>query len=390
MPTRRSSKRPRKSVLESAARKSVANAKKSHTEPFQFKRGIVNKILHYGAFKEALDYLTPLLEVKNSASIIIGGGMGVGKTSLVEEAIKKCDVISIWLNPYHFVDDFTALKHVATELNLNARLSLKEILEDLEERCLGTDKKIVIVLPNFEDFCRKRQSLLYCLTHLTQHGDNISLVGLTYSLDCTEHMEKRVRSRINASFYYLKPPYKDVNEYMEFASLLLEGHKFDDDLQERLKSMYHMNQSIRPLKRLLISMFSREKGKVFVDKPAEEVNQDPMSLFEKRFTWLVKPQLDILLMAAYYCYRGDTTDFTLLKLDEFASRYNYTQFDSISGVAIRHAAFLVQCNFLKSHKMIDRQSVLTINFSPAELKAVMERNPVLHNLKTDSFWQKMK
>lgn len=354
---------------------------------------IVSKILHHGRFKEALDYLTYMLKSETSTSIIIRGSVGIGKTSLVREAIKKCDVIDIWLRPTHYTEDFSALRHIATELKLNPRDSLSEILEDLEERCLGTDKRIVICLPDFEEFCRKRQSLLYCLTHLTQHGVNISLIGLTYSLDCTEHLEKRVRSRINAEIYNLKPPYENFEDYLEFAKLLLGGHKINKELELELETMFMQGQrDIRTLKRQLIFVCTWPKGKLVVGNPVKEHNQDHMCLLEQRVKWLVKPQLDILMMAMNYCYSFTTNDFRLSELDEYGRR-KCKKFDAISHVAIRNASFLVKNSFfiqIKRQQFLDRNSLLTLNILPYHFRKIMANNPDLHHVETDNLWKRLR
>lgn len=355
---------------------------------------IVDRILHYGAFKEALEYLSRRLESEISSSIIFRGSAGIGKTSLVEEALEQCDVISVWLHPSHFTEDFAALRYVAMELGLDPRTSLKEIMEDIEVRSLKTKKKIVIVLSQFEEFCRKHQSLLYNLTHLTQHGKNMSLIGLTYSLDCTEHLEKRVRSRINAEFYFLEPPYKDLKEYTEFASLLLGGLKISDQLKAKLEELYATgNKSIRPLKRLLVSSVVHKNGKLVEKKELPDTSQDEMRLLEERFSWLISPQLEMFKMAIFYCNENSTVDFTLTDLEEFARKQHHTKFNSTNQFALKNATFLVKNGFfrqLKPNQMIDEDSTLTINIMPSTFKAVMMKHPEFGSIKTDNLWKKIR
>lgn len=358
---------------------------------------IANNIVHYGAFKDGLDFLTNIFNSHASTSIILRGNLGSGKMTLVEEAERLCGVLCIYLNPNHFHDDFSAMKYIAQALKLRLRPSLQDMMEDIEERCGTTDKKIVIVLSDFEEFCRQKQSLLYCLTNLTQHGDNISLLGITRNLDCTECLEKRVRSRLNTLFHELSTPYRSKAEYVEFASLLLGGAHLPDKLVEQLEFMYLTgNRSIRPLKRYLLSICTWDEEGVFcVNAPCSEQATNPQNDFSNmadRFSWLTRSQRELLKLAVCYCNSHSTAEFSLHELRNYACRINYHRFQTNTQECLKNTLLLCRVMFLKTRKLhqeISQSTVFVICVAPKQLRALCEQNQEHSNIKTDPLWKRL-
>lgn len=374
---------------------------------------IADKIVYYGAFLEAYQYLTGLINSEISTSIIIRGNAGSGKKSLLEavssESILKarsplknknlldtsitCEpgdkLIIIYLNPSYYTDDFMAIERIAATLKLKPKHKISELIYDIEEQIQKIDKKILIVLLEFEEFCRKRQCLLYSLTHLIQHTDNAVLVGVTLSLDPTENLEKRVRSRLNAHSYELSPPYRNKEEYVEFASALLGNYKIVGNLKAQLENMHTFGlKSIRELKRYLISMCSWDsKGDLTVNQPTSvRLNMlNDISSFVDMFTWLTTPQQEILLIAASYCKSKDEKNFTLKDLELYAKRHNYS-FDFNSPLSIRNVARLAYLDLIrlfKPNEPISELALIALQFKPIQLKKVVELNSdIQHSIKT--------
>lgn len=359
------------------------------------------KIVHYGGFLEGIEFLNNLVKTPGSTSVIIRGNPGTGKKSLINEveSLNKDNVIVIHISPYIYTDDFAALRYIAQKLKLTLRsTSMSDILEDIQQRSGTTKRKIIIVLHDFEEFCRQKQSLLYTLSHLTQHGKDISLIGLTISPDCISNLEKRVRSRINGLFYELKAPYTNKEEYVEFASLLLGGYKIGDPLKYQLEFMYETNtNSIRILKRYLADICSfSSRGVMTVEESTEgawDTENDNYDL-AGRIVILTKHQLELLKVAVCYCNSlGATqTEFTLQSLSDYARRHNFNSFDSSSSIALRDAATLAQMSLFKQSNHEETttiHSTFSIGLTPVHLRRILDTHPELHSIKTDPLWKKL-
>lgn len=358
-------------------------------------RELADRILHYGKFAEGYQFLMDLMQSKDSTTVIIRGNIGSGKRTLVESVMKDVkDATVIYIEPSHCTDDYSTLRDIAQDLNLKSKPSLQDLMEDIEKKSIKSKNKIVLVLIDFEEFCRQKQSLLYSLTNIIQNGNNISLVGLTVSLDCTEKLEKRVRSRLNALFYELSPPYTNETEYVEFASHLLGTYALGDKLVAQLKyNFLHGNRSLRQLKRFLITICTwNDRRSLILLDPKVGIStggQSEAQALSDRLRWLTKNQLELLKLAVYYCFDKNCLDFTVDDLYSLASKHNYPSF----SCSLRDVAYLDKTCFIRMNKpnqIIDQHSTFTINVTPTFFKHVIKSNTEFHSLKTDQFWKRLR
>ena len=68
-----------------------------------------------------------------------------------------------------------------------------------EEKTQSTGERLVFLLRNFDDFCRRpKQTLLYALLDMAHSPDaNFVLIAVSEGIDCVSHLDKRVRSRFD-------------------------------------------------------------------------------------------------------------------------------------------------------------------------------------------------
>lgn len=356
-------------------------------------------ILDYGLFAKSLEVVLKVFQSTSSTSLIIRGNAGSGKKSLLKVAKSRSDVITIELNPFHVSDDFMALRRIATKLRGKPKKSIQENVMEIEHQSANSDKRIIVILLDFDEFCRNNQTLLYNLTNLIQKDQNISMIGLTYNSDCTEHLEKRVRSRLNALFHEHDFPYSSKEEYVEFASLLLGGLKLEQALIAQLEHMYNFtNRSISSLKRYLsqISKLNR-RGKLELigvsDGDLLCVAENDVESFERRFANLNKEQQELLIMSLCYCREeaeNVNVEFSLAELAEFARRHNHLKLDTSSERSIKNMEILASVGLLSwPKKMVDQQSKFTILVTPIQLRRVLEANLEYRAIKTEPLWRRL-
>lgn len=362
---------------------------------------IADKVVMVGGFMDAYNFLMKNVKAKDSTSLIVKGSIGTGKKTLIRtfkgmnNTHIKPQITLIELNPYYHTDDYSAVKYLAKELGLKPTTSIKDILEDITKHGTKSESKIVIILYDFEVFCRQKQSLLYCLTNLTQHCRNFSLIGLTMSIDCLENLEKRIRSRLNANFYSYQP-YKTKDEFIDFAQSILGNYKLSVQFKDELEIMWSMgNRSIRTLKRYLIAHCSWSKRGVFsVCEPKEELSfryGKEIHSLEQRLSWLTRPQMDLLILAIAYCNDLSTQEFSLMHLGEYAARHNYQSFNPEDPITLKSAALLSKIGLFKQVKlgqMISLMTVFSYGVSPMDFKVALERNSDFQSLKMIPFWKK--
>lgn len=366
---------------------------------------ILDKVIHYGAFKESLDKMVDVMRSECAGSVIVRGNPGSGKRTLIEEAEKIAKIKCVYVSSHFYNDDYSALKAIATELGFNARAAhISDIMGEIKKSAIKKEK-LVIVLLDFEELCRKRQSLLYNLmnlihtdSHQTDKGPNLTLVGLTVCLDWAENIEKRVRSRLNAKCINLTSPYTNVKEFLEFTSLMLDGYKIDSDLKEHLEYIYLLlpNPSIRTLKKFLNNLVDLDaKGKLEVNFDPNDWNDNyqinPNNLLRERLRYLTRNQLDQLKFALHYCFLHSKTGFTLRDLHELAK--NSKSFDLTSTLRLCDTALLLRLKLIqpaKHDQPIDLESMFYPACTTKQLRAVVSGAPDLHRSVTDQFWKSLR
>lgn len=369
---------------------------------------ISDKVLHYGMFKETLDKVVDLMNSEYPCSVIIRGNPGSGKKTLIEEAVRLTNVVCVTVPPEHYSDDYVAIKAIAAELSPGIKsASISDLMREIRDYASKKKKKLVIVLYDFEDLCSQRQSLLYNLMNLMHQstdsdqidsGPNLTLIGLTSNLEWAENLEKRVRSRLNAKCIELKLPYTRVEEYIEFAWLLMEKIRINDELVEQLEYMYSFtNRSIRTLKKYLIKICDvDEKGRLINNFDPNDYRNDylilPNILFREQLRFLTKPQLDLLKCAVYYCYKMQETNFSLSRMasKDFMSKWKV---DFTSSQVLRDTSLLVRLRLFQpesADQIIGMEATLYPATVAKQFKAVIEGDHSLHNAQTDQLWRSLR
>jgi origin recognition complex subunit 4 len=131
----------------------------------------------------------------------------------------------------------------------------------------STSKPIIFILDQFDSFCsHKNQTLLYNLFDVAQSkAVPITVVGISSSIDVTELLEKRVKSRFSHRHLYIWPLDKlDMFLNMMSSLLVLESEEFagwnkssrDFIAQKSVikfvdQKIYNVDNSIRNLKKVL-------------------------------------------------------------------------------------------------------------------------------------------
>lgn len=361
-------------------------------------------VIHYGAFKESLDRVVDVMRSEYASSIIIRGNPGSGKKTLIREAMNITGVRCVSLSSQYYSEDYAAMKAIVSELGFKSKARHISDLMDEIRKSANNDEKLVIVLVDFEEFCRKRQSLLYNLMNLIHtnpnqddRGLNLTLVGLTASLDWAENIEKRVRSRLNAKCIDLNFPYRNQAEFVEFASKLLGGYKIKGEFKEHLEYIYNFsNRSIRTLKKFLFNVCSQNSDAsltIELGSWADDYQILSNVFLRERLRYLTRSQLDLMKVAVSYCSVYNSTSFTLSALEKHALDWRCKSLDLTSDYAMRDATMLVSLKLIKPNKA-DQVVSEDSEFFPAatgrQFKAVIDGDPTLQYSVTDHFWKNLK
>lgn len=358
---------------------------------------MMRRIIECGSFAKALNVLmNSFLATPSEKSVIIVGDPASGRRTLVRLAQAKMNLITIYISPYAFTTDFSAIEFILEKIGLKLGDTLSDMMNAIERRehiCLT--EKVVVVLEHFEQFCTSKQSLLYNLTQMMQFGLNICLIGITSSRDCTANLEKRVRSRLSASFYTLEFPYSNIDEYIEFASLLVGGYEFSEELENEFRNIYITeSRSIAQLKKHLFNICKWDKGKLNVIEPSErQAKLSNNRLLENRFTWLTLPQIEILIMITKYCKANNSPRFQLGQLKEWLKNHDI-EFHTNNPDTIINVARLVSAGLIVHRKAqevsIDEFSKLSSIVTQDQLKAVLEDKPEMKNIHINSTWMRLR
>lgn len=358
-----------------------------------------SRVIEYGSFASGLKYLMDsVLSSSGEKSVIITGNPGSGRRTLIRLAQSKKNLITVHLSPYAFSTDFSAIDFILNKLGLKMGDTLSDIMNAMEKGRFVSEK-VMVVLLFFEEFCRSKQSLLYNLTQMIQFGFNMCLIGVSSSRDCTQHLEKRVRSRLSASFYELKPPYNDFEEYLKFASLLLGGYKFPDLIEEELKCVYNQGcRSVSNLKRVLMR-FSGDLlkwNKVKINgsmKGSECLYSEKSQLLNRKFRRLTPGQVDKLMMAARYCKSHNCCNFQLGALARWVTNYGIT-FKIETDECITDIARLVRSGLMlakkKKENAITEFSEFSLMVHLDDIKYVVDTSKELQNIRSNALWLRLR
>ena len=125
-------------------------------------------------------------------------------------------MVVVTLSGHIQTDDKLALRDITKQLNLENVVGdkvfgsfaehLSFLLASLKTGDSGS-KPIIFILDHFETFCsHKNQTLLYNLFDVAQsRAVPITVLGISSSIDVTELLEKRVKSRFSHRHLYIWP-----------------------------------------------------------------------------------------------------------------------------------------------------------------------------------------
>lgn len=134
-------------------------------------------------------------------------------------------MVVVTLSGHIQTDDKLALRDITKQLNLENVVGdkvfgsfaehLSFLLASLKTGDSGS-KPIIFILDHFETFCsHKNQTLLYNLFDVAQsRAVPITVLGISSSIDVTELLEKRVKSRFSHRHLYLWP-ISDIDTYIQ-------------------------------------------------------------------------------------------------------------------------------------------------------------------------------
>ncbi|XP_015789498.1 origin recognition complex subunit 4-like [Tetranychus urticae] len=196
-----------------------------------------------------------------SSSVIIYGCRGSGKTCLLDHCLKKKVTSSsrrrtiIKLDGAIHNTDALALSVIAQCVDIPVT-NASQIGTALQEKISSskTIKTFCFILNEIDIFCRRQQTLLYTLFDAVHYVPGICLIGLTAKADCTDYVEKRVRSRMSYQTIVLSSPFKNQKEYFDYVKNYLEGAFSDSILKPLVFRQYKKSRTPGDMKKFMLDL----------------------------------------------------------------------------------------------------------------------------------------
>lgn len=279
------------------------------------------------------------LDDVESNSVLICGPRGSGKTSLVEKCLLEesgcMRGLIIRLDGFVDGDEWAAFRSISLQSEFEgAAAGIPQLMQHLMEESNRSSKKpVVIIMDEFDVFCKRNQTLLYNLFDLSQKCRHLCIVGMTTRLDSLELLEKRVKSRMNQTIIYLSSPFVSFDDYMSFASSLLKGYDQNEknsslimtqeEVNSRLKDLYSSNKSIRDMKKHLMMIQEELASTKAVSTYHPENNKNSIigkdDSSVEYICSLSHLEFALLMMASKYCRIRDVEQFTCHAVIEMSS-----------------------------------------------------------------------
>ncbi|KAI1812755.1 hypothetical protein GGS20DRAFT_556540 [Poronia punctata] len=230
------------------------------------------------AYEKAFQLVEQTVLAGEGNSMMVIGGRGCGKTTMVEDIISDLrkehfeDFHVVRLNGFIHTDDKLALKEIWRQLGKEMEIeddlvnktnnyadtmaSLLALLShptEITEADEGvTSKSVVFIIDEFELFAtHARQTLLYNLFDIAQaRKAPIAVLGLTTRIDVVESLEKRVKSRFSHRYVYLSlpkslPAFWDIcRQGLTVDQSDLEAEGFDTNLKGLSEFHSYWNKKI--------------------------------------------------------------------------------------------------------------------------------------------------
>ncbi|XP_053211649.1 uncharacterized protein LOC128395269 [Panonychus citri] len=202
------------------------------------------------------------IESGESESVIIFGPSGSGKSCLLEATLSKLNIgestrrsYIIRLDGLIHTTDALALSVIGKVLEIELTNS-SQIGLALQDKISSVTRKktFIFILNHIDVFCRRQQTLLYTLFDAIHNVNGLCLVGLTAKTDCTDYLEKRVRSRILYKTIVLTTPFKSYKDYYDYVNNYLEGAIEADLLKSLVSWQYKKSATPGSMKKFLLDL----------------------------------------------------------------------------------------------------------------------------------------
>ncbi|GAB7363693.1 hypothetical protein MBLNU230_g4261t1 [Neophaeotheca triangularis] len=208
-----------------------------------FQRVLLDKLTHRrpipltnleDEYAKVMTVINQTITAGESNSMLLIGARGSGKTTLVNQIIRKHsvehpdDFLVVKLDGFVHTDDKIALREIWRQLGKGMELDEEEMAtksyadtlatllallshpaeQGREERPGQVTKSVIFVMDEFDLFAtHPRQTLLYNLFDIAQSRKApIAVLGLTTRVDVAESLEKRVKSRFSHRYVHLSLP----------------------------------------------------------------------------------------------------------------------------------------------------------------------------------------
>lgn len=335
----------------------------------------------------------------DSNSVLVYGSHGSGKSTLVEHCLaieeveRKATVLR--LNGCIDASEVNALRFIGQSMDIK-ETDLPQMMAALRDKCEKEKKGTIIILDEFDIFCRKNQTMLYNLFDLTQKCTYICIIGMTTRLDCIELLEKRVKSRMNQAIIHLTSPFQTFADFAIFASKLFTtsqaslssgskkatkekdnfGPNIPPLLATQLKQLYSKTKSVRGLKRCLISFLA--ESQLMANEKNEKDNHvtEMTSAYIGSLSFL---ELSVLLLAAKYTRNKNEDTFNCnaltSSLHEIPAQMSVTKCLLLKIINnLISYSFIVHGSALKNALYLTEWTPLVINVKTHHLKQVLAAN----------------
>ena len=311
-----------------------------------------------------------------SNSVLVCGPRGCGKSTLVEKCLQaECDPDKteiMFFNGFMSTDASRLFLQMQNQSDIDER-SISTLMESLREKCCSTDLTLVIVLDEFDRFCKVAdQTFLYNVFDLSQKCRNLFVIGMTCRLDCLELLEKRVKSRMNQTVINLYSPFASLDQVLDFVSSVTEDKKLSSETKALISTQFCKHMTMRALKRTLIGV---------------EASSDSTSHFNKNpvvecITSLSNMEFLVLVEADNFCRNNAVRclpcDVILKAVEKLPGRNRIPRPLAYKLIGNIVSYGLLKKNSTRDVNLLNDWTMLHLNFNSEDLRdALKEMHTIL-------------